>query len=364
MIHNTRYSKNEQLWVMRHARKVDFLATSRASESSLLLGSHLWVVHNDSVKCSGEEGTSYMTNLTFHTCKSEQFACDNAFCITIKKRCDAKEDCSDGSDEKNCGKLIIRQGYKKELTPMPESGQDVVVDFFVNLIDIEIIEQTETLTSRISFTRNWFDWRLSFKNLRNESGTKMNILLDEEREALWYPYVAFYNVRSMDDIKKTNIPDVLEVIPNKEFSFLAEHNNHIFDGSNNALSLKREHSAKWKCDYAYHWYPFDTQVCNMEFAIAVSNTEVYPRELQYNRNISLTCYTLRKIRMCKSVISSMKAIVIEVTLDRPIVNFLLTVFVPTILLVITSFTARFFVEDYIDMVIQVNLTILLVLGTM
>ena len=60
----------------------------------------------------------------------------------------------------------------------------------------------------------------------------------------------------------------------------------------------------------------------------------------------------------------MKAIVTEVTLGRPIISNLLTVFVPTMLLVIISFAARFFAEDYIDMVIQVNLTILLVLATM
>ena len=335
----SRYSVNEQMWIMRHARKVDFLATSRAPQSSLLLGSHLWVVHNDNVKCSSEGGTSYMTNLTLHACKSEQFACDNAFCITIKKRCDAKEDCSDGSDEQNCGKLIIREGYKKELTPIPETDQDVVVDLFIELLDIEITEQTEIFTSRVAFTRNWFDWRLSYKNLKNECGTKMNVLLPKERGALWYPYLAFYNVRSMDDIKKTNIRDVLEVIPNNEFTFMAEDNNHIFDGSKNALSLKREHNVNWKCDYVYHWYPFDTQVCPMEFAITVSNTDVYPRDLQYNRNISLTRYTLNKIHMCKSVINNMKAIIVEVTLGRPIINFLLTVFVPTFLLIIISFSA-------------------------
>ena len=49
---------------------------------------------------------------------------------------------------------------------------------------------------------------------------------------------------------------------------------------------------------------------------------------------------------------------------RLIMNNLLTVFVPTTLLVVISFTARAFAEDYMDMVIQVNLTILLVLATM
>ena len=60
----------------------------------------------------------------------------------------------------------------------------------------------------------------------------------------------------------------------------------------------------------------------------------------------------------------MKAIVVDITLGRPIVSNLLTVFIPTMLLVVISFTARFFAEDYIDMVIQVNVTILNVVATM
>ena len=43
---------------------------------------------------------------------------------------------------------------------------------------------------------------------------------------------------------------------------------------------------------------------------------------------------------------------------------LLPVFVPTILLLLISYTTRFFAKEYIDMAIQVNLTILLVLATM
>ena len=349
---------------MRHAKEEIFLVTSRASASSLLLGSHLWIVHNDSLECSNKMETSYMTNLTLHACAPEQFACDNAFCITMEKRCDGKEDCIDGSDEHECGKLIIRQGYKKELTPIPENGRDVVVDFSLGLLDIEVSELEETFTSRISFTRNWFDGRLMYKNLKNVPGTKLNMLLTEESEALWYPDLAFQNVESVDNIKRTHIRHVFEVIPNDEFTFLAEDNNHIFNGSTNALSLKKEFNIGWKCDYEYHWYPFDTQMCRMEMTSTVSHINIHPLNLEFDHNISLSRYTLSNIRMCKSVITNMNAIIVEVTLNRPIVNFVLTVFVPTILLVIISFTARFFVEDYIDMVIQVNLTIQLVLGTM
>ena len=52
----------------------------------------------------------------------------------MEKRCDAIEDCLDGSDEHDCGKLIIRKGYKKELRPVPKTGGNVKVNFTLSLL--------------------------------------------------------------------------------------------------------------------------------------------------------------------------------------------------------------------------------------
>ena len=112
---HSRYNRSANLWMMRHTRNNDFLALSRASESSLLLGTHLWEVYNDSSKCTREGKDTYLVNLTLHACSTENFACDNAFCIPMENRCDGVEHCRDGSDERDWRKLIMRKGYKKEL---------------------------------------------------------------------------------------------------------------------------------------------------------------------------------------------------------------------------------------------------------
>ena len=352
---------------MQHARNADFLATSKAPERSLLLGSHGWTVHNDSEECFNEGATTYEVNLTLHACDAEQFACDNAFCIPMNWRCNAVEDCVDGSDEQDCGRLMMPQGYRKDLTPIPETGQDVLVNFSVNIIKIEVQENTNIFMTKISYTRNWFDRRLRFKHLKQKT-RRMNIFPLLEIENIWYPHIIFDNIWSIENVKGTTAEDVLEAIPNENFIYTAEDNMYMFEGSENALSLKREFYAEWNCEYKYHWYPFDTQVCRMEFISTKYRTDFHPTDLTYSPDISLSRYTLSKIRMCKTTIHVMDrpndAIVVEVTLGRPIINNLLTVFVPTLLLVIISFTARVFAEEYMDMVIEVNLTILLVLATM
>ena len=36
-------------------------------------------------------------------CGAKQYVCENGRCIDLNARCDGKNDCSDNSDEQNCG---------------------------------------------------------------------------------------------------------------------------------------------------------------------------------------------------------------------------------------------------------------------
>ena len=350
---------------MRHVKKKIFLATSKAFESSLLHGSNKWTVHNDSEKCSKESISyiSYTTTLTLHTCNPEnEFACDNAFCVKMEKRCDGREDCENGSDEQDCGKLIIKPGYKKSLTPVPEGEEKTLVNVSLNIRDIlKINELTEVFTVQMSLKREWFDRRLTYKHLKQDSD--MNYLTLEESEAIWYPRVDFNNVEDENKWQKTAIENIHKVIPANDFTYRPKNNMHLFNGSENALSLTKDWSVEWICHYTLAWYPFDTQVCTMEFSSSRHFTKLQPSHLEHNHNITLRRYTLDRIEMCTSD-GQVQTMVVKVTLSRPIISNILTVFIPTITLLAISFIARFFARDFIDMVIQVNLTILVILATL
>ena len=95
----------------------------------------------------------------------------------------------------------------------------------------------------------------------------MNTLTEEERDAIWFPYVVYNNVRSKDEYKPTDKFDILGVIPSSDFNYVTKDNMHIFKGSENALSFTRERNIIWKCDYDYTWYPFDTQHCYINISL-------------------------------------------------------------------------------------------------
>ena len=67
--------------------------------------------------------------------------------------------------------------------------------------------------------------------------------------------------------------------------------------------------------------------------------------------------------MCKCNANKVDRVVVKLFMVRPIISSVLTVFVLTVLLIVISYATRVFVKTT-SMVVQVNLTILLVLATM
>ena len=348
--------------------KPNFLATSKASKHSLLRGSNTWTFHNDSLDCS--ESDTYTRSLTLTACGEDEFTCNTGKCINMDKRCDSREDCPDRSDELEC-KLVHRpEGYNKFLTPVSSlPNHRVIINITVDIENIlEIDELKEKFVVKFTFKRDWYDNRLIFFNLK-EDARNLNHINPEEWDELWYPSVDINNIQNKMKFKATSIQDIKKIIPNSNFNFEVgemkyEKNYRIFQGSENILTLSKEWSVEFICQYNTAKYPFDTQICKMEFVEGFSMMNLNPTKLNFNQKISLSSYFVQGVKMCQTVVSDKQAIVVAVTLGRPLVSNVLTVFIPTTILMAISYMARVFEGDYLDMVVEVNLTVLLVQATL
>ena len=86
--------------------------------------------------------------------------------------------------------------------------------------------------------------------------------------------------------------------------------------------------------------------------------------LSYIGPVALTEYNVKSYIMCDATFKGYHGVEVRVTLGRPLIGNILIVFIPCIILIIICLLANVFERDYIDMVIGVNLTALLVLATL
>ena len=139
---------------------------------------------------------------------------------------------------------------------------------------------------------------------------------------------------------------------------------HLFIGSENFMSLSREVTVSWICEFNMFWYPFDNQICSMEFFVATDLVSLLPDVLNYTGSKYLAEYYVHNVQMCSVIIHGNLGVKVNIYLGRRIFNNLLTVFIPTIILILISHMANYFQKNYLDLVISTNLTVLLVLATL
>ena len=85
--------------------------------------------------------------------------------------------------------------------------------------------------------------------------------------------------------------------------------------------------------------------------------DLVAEELNYLGPKDLTQYFIRQTSMNKTVEGSVK---VEVVLGRRLLGTLLTVYIPTILLIIIAHTTNYFKSFFFEAVVSVNLTVMLV----
>ena len=109
------------------------------------------------------------------------------------------------------------------------------------------------------------------------------------------------------------------------------------------------------------WYPFDTQTCTLKFYIQQA---FHPLSFIYSGPMELVQFNIKSYSICPGMVRDRNGVVAFMVFGRPLISNILTVFIPTLILLIISHVANMFDRDYIDMVIGVNLTVLLVLASL
>ena len=136
----------------------------------------------------------------------------------------------------------------------------------------------------------------------------------------------------------------------------------------NPLLLSRFYKTRYICNFNMAWYPFDTQVCSMEFVMVESirdSVDIVIGNLTYSGPVELTQYFIKKQVFSKRRNNKgFKITFVSIFLGRRLLSIILTVFVPTLILNIVGHSSNYFKEFFFEAVISVNVTAMLVLTTM
>ena len=289
--------------------------------------------------------------------------------MNLDERCDGKLDCRDRSDEDDCKLFVTFKGYNKFLAP-PGIGNGLNLSLNTSIYIHKIIEINEIdgyFKTKLTLTRKWKNPQLTYQNLKRDP--ENNELSSEDMQKMWRPYFVFDNIEQQDDYNPTDTPDRIMIVPNEEYQYQMDdksdfRNTRLFKGDENFIHFHYQCTAKWVCDFDMRWYPFDIQNCKIKMHTLKSTVAIIPSSVEYLGPKELTQHSVMGVTICSATKEGKSGVVVEVLLVRPLFGTTLAVFMPTCILLVLSQMVRVFGQDHLEMVIEVNLTLLLVLATL
>ena len=233
---------------------------------------------------------------------------------------------------------ILTEGYNQQEMVHVKKGEFLNVDVVLNIKDFLMVDEVgQTLKVVLAVNRMWFDSQLTFLHIKSDP--KLNVLWERSYDKIWYPKIIFENIDPSEDYNERRL--VYKILRNMSVTPTIRNpgtfdSANVFKGSDHRIVRSKEYTYYWKCVYDLKWYPFDTQTCSMLFSMPQHQrnfVRLKPQKIKYQSNgAELTEYSVDKLILCSK--SNGTQLVLEVTLGRPLMGSILTIYIPTLLLLV------------------------------
>ncbi|KAF2363407.1 Low-density lipoprotein (LDL) receptor class A repeat [Trinorchestia longiramus] len=301
--------------------------------------------------------------LGMSTCAADQFMCSSGECVHAFLRCDAIANCEDQTDELNCDLVDPPKGYLKHVTPINHVDWQlplplnvtVTIKRFTNIIDYKHIVDLE-----VAINLKWQDSRLIFNNLKNN--IKRNSLRDDELDSIWKPTYHFTNVQDglikiID--QRIHVERISDPLP-RDFNDVDM--NTRYSGTGAVLTENKLYSGSFSCKFDVFFYPLDEQTCSVQLELVVGK----PTEMAvwYHGDRGLQQFQVQDCSISAKQHKDKQTITVLFTLGRMPSFILLSVMLPTLMLLIIGYSTLYIKPSLLQVRLTVSLTTLLVLYTL
>ncbi|XP_045110701.1 uncharacterized protein LOC123504331 [Portunus trituberculatus] len=352
-------------WYLQSLKSEAIAWWQPAKDGQYPFGTHVWTLGTEVCDISPSESV----NLTISVCGHGDFTCSDGSCIDLRKRCDLRIDCLDQSDEAECSLVAVPPGYRSIIPPSHiVHSEPLPIEFLLKIISFPTIAtQEQIFKATLHLSLRWRDNRLDYHNLKEDR--TLNLLSHDAVARIWKPRVFFTNAQgnmftNLDQGSRVECVRGGDSYPGP--ATLHEEVN-VFRGNETSLEMSQLYSATYSCDFYLAMFPFDTQICNLNFTLvsaAASYMVLKPTLAEYVGPKFLIEYEIGEATVEVSEGHEFSNLDVSVKFSRRYTFYLLTLYIPTILLILIAYATFFFNPNDFNSRVVVAVTSLLVLTSL